>query len=73
MCPKCGVIATNPIPLLALGAAFAPTAIDAVKGLVTKRGKVKSQREDVPEKVQTCKHARKGVFEKAIMLEALER
>lgn len=31
ICPKCGILATNPAPMLAaIGAALAPTAIDYV-------------------------------------------
>jgi hypothetical protein len=73
VCPKCGVIATNPLPLLALAAStLAPMAIDAAKGLLTKRGKTKSLSADVPERVQSCK-MNKTIFDKAVMLEALEQ
>jgi transcription elongation factor Elf1 len=73
VCPKCGVLASNPLPLLAIGAAAAPYAIDAVKGLLTKRGKVKTQRETYPEASVGKPTCKRGIFEKAVMLEALER
>jgi len=44
VCPKCGVIATNPLPL-ALIAALAPTIIEGVSSLISKPKSSKSERQ----------------------------
>lgn len=46
VCPKCGIIASNPLPLLALAATAAPTIIDKVGGLFSKKKKKAGKEEE---------------------------
>jgi hypothetical protein len=73
VCQNCGIIATNPIPLLApLLAAAAPTLIekggDIITGLVSGRGKSSRTAETAGEKLH-----RLTQFEKALLMERAER
>lgn len=70
VCSNCGIIATNPLPLLPILAAAAPylieKGVDLISGIGKKKPKVSSEAETV-----SCPTHKLTQFEKALLLERI--